>query len=80
MQNELIRLWRGTGKTVLLITHDIDEAVYLADTIYVMSPRPGHFIQTLNADMARPRNRNGQMFVELRQKIMDSLDIGNYSI
>jgi ABC-type nitrate/sulfonate/bicarbonate transport system ATPase subunit len=80
MQNELIRLWRGTGRTVLLITHDIDEAVYLADTIYVMSPRPGHFIQTLHADMARPRNRNGQKFVELRQKIMDNLDIGNYSI
>jgi ABC-type nitrate/sulfonate/bicarbonate transport system ATPase subunit len=80
MQNELIRLWRGTGKTVLLITHDIDEAVYLADTIYVMSPRPGHFIQTLHNDMPRPRNRNGQKFVELRQKIMDSLDIGTYSI
>ena len=54
MQNELIKLWRGSGKTVLLITHDIDEAVYLADTIYVMSPRPGRFIQTLEADMPRP--------------------------
>lgn len=80
MQNELITLWRGTGKTVLLITHDIDEAVYLADTIYVMSPRPGKILQTLKADMPRPRNRNGERFVDLRQQIMDSLNIGTSSI
>ncbi|WJH35196.1 ABC transporter ATP-binding protein [Paenibacillus sp. CC-CFT747] len=80
MQNELIKLWRGTGKTMLLITHDIDEAVYLADTIYVMSPRPGRIVQTLQADMPRPRNRNGSRFVELRQQIMDGLDIGTYTI
>lgn len=80
MQNELIKLWRGTGKTMLLITHDIDEAVYLADTIYVMSPRPSRFVATLKADMPRPRNRNGEPFVRLRQQIMDALDIGTYSI
>ncbi|PYI52877.1 ABC transporter ATP-binding protein [Paenibacillus flagellatus] len=80
MQNELIKLWRGTGKTVLLITHDIDEAVYLADTIYVMSPRPGRIIKKLQTDMPRPRNRNSAEFVRLRQEIMDSLDIGTYNI
>ncbi|GIP40004.1 nitrate ABC transporter ATP-binding protein [Paenibacillus sp. J31TS4] len=80
MQNELIKLWRGTGKTMVLITHDIDEAVYLADSIYVMSPRPGRIIQKLTADMPRPRARNSQAFVDLRQQIMDSLDIGTYSI
>jgi ABC-type nitrate/sulfonate/bicarbonate transport system ATPase subunit len=80
MQNELIKLWRGTGKTMLLITHDIDEAVYLADTIYVMSPRPARFVAILKADMPRPRNRNGADFVHLRQTIMDALDIGTYTI
>jgi ABC-type nitrate/sulfonate/bicarbonate transport system ATPase subunit len=80
MQNELIKLWRGTGKTVLLITHDIDEAVYLADTIHVMSPRPGRIVETVHAGMPRPRNRNGNEFVALRQRIMDALDIGTYSI
>jgi ABC-type nitrate/sulfonate/bicarbonate transport system ATPase subunit len=80
MQNELIKLWRGTGKTMLLITHDIDEAVYLADTIYVMSPRPARFVKILKADMPRPRNRNGADFVDLRQQIMDALDIGTYAI
>jgi ABC-type nitrate/sulfonate/bicarbonate transport system ATPase subunit len=80
MQNELIKLWRGTGKTVLLITHDIDEAVYLADTIYVMSPRPGRIVRTVTADMERPRNRNSAEFVALRSQVMESLDIGTYSI
>jgi ABC-type nitrate/sulfonate/bicarbonate transport system ATPase subunit len=80
MQNELIKLWRGSGKTVLLITHDIDEAVYLADTIYVMSPRPGRFITKVQTDMPRPRNRNSTEFVKLREQIMDNLDIGTYSI
>ncbi|MEF3303990.1 ABC transporter ATP-binding protein [Paenibacillus sp. GYB003] len=80
MQNELIKLWRGSGKTVLLITHDIDEAVYLADTIYVMSPRPGRILTKVNADMPRPRNRNSAEFIKLREQIMDHLDIGTYSI
>jgi ABC-type nitrate/sulfonate/bicarbonate transport system ATPase subunit len=80
MQNELIKLWRGTGKTVLLITHDIDEAVYLADTIYVMSPRPGRIVRTVKAGMERPRNRNSAEFVAIRQQVMDSLDIGTYTI
>ncbi|HEX7056685.1 MAG TPA: ABC transporter ATP-binding protein [Bacilli bacterium] len=80
MQNELIRLWRGSGKTVVLITHDIDEAVYLADTIYVMSPRPGRIIKTLTVEEPRPRNRNSMEFVNIRKEIMDGLDIGTYSV
>ncbi|WP_268794488.1 ABC transporter ATP-binding protein [Paenibacillus sp. DMB20] len=80
MQNELLRLWEGTGKTVLLITHDIDEAVYLADTIYVMSPRPGRIVETIKADMPRPRNRNGAEFVALRERIMKHLDLGNLEV
>ncbi|WP_166246305.1 ABC transporter ATP-binding protein [Paenibacillus turpanensis] len=80
MQNELIRLWRGTGKTMLLITHDIDEAVYLADTIYVMSPRPGRLVARIECGMERPRNRNGDEFVRIREQVMGHLDIGSYEI
>lgn len=75
MQNELLRLWEGSGKTVLLITHDIDEAVYLADTIHVMSPRPGQIVETIRSEVPRPRNRNGTDFVRLREKIMTHLDL-----
>lgn len=78
MQNELLRLWEGTGKTVLLITHDIDEAIYLADTIYVMSPRPGRIVESISIDTSRPRNRNGAEFVALRERIMKHLDLSNH--
>jgi ABC-type nitrate/sulfonate/bicarbonate transport system ATPase subunit len=76
MQNDLLTLWEGTGKTVLLITHDIDEAIYLADTIYVMSPRPGRIVESISLDIPRPRNRNGDDFVGLRKRIMKHLDLG----
>ncbi|GGG19340.1 ABC transporter ATP-binding protein [Paenibacillus abyssi] len=75
MQNELLRLWEGSGKTVLLITHDIDEAIYLADTIHVMSPRPGQIVETVRSTIPRPRNRNGADFVQVREKIMAHLDL-----
>lgn len=75
MQNELIKLWQGSDKTMLLITHDIDEAIYLADRVFVMSSRPGRIVKELPVELDRPRNRNGSRFVELRQQIMECLDI-----
>ncbi|WP_274364586.1 ABC transporter ATP-binding protein [Paenibacillus thermotolerans] len=75
MQNELLRLWEGSGKTMLLITHDIDEALYLADKIYVMSARPGQVIRTIDLTLPRPRNRNGAEFVALRHEIMSLLGL-----
>ena len=75
MQNELIKLWQGSGKTMLLITHDIDEAIYLADRIFVMSARPGRVVETMDLDMPRPRNRNSEKFVQARQDIMGILGL-----
>lgn len=75
MQNELLKLWQGTGKTMLLITHDIDEALYLADKIFVMSARPGTVVHTVGLDLPRPRYRNGERFVKLRQEIMQVLGL-----
>lgn len=75
MQNELLRLWEGSGKTMLLITHDIDEALVLADKIFVMSARPGHVIETFRLDLPRPRNRNSEAFARYRQQIMKLLGL-----
>jgi ABC-type nitrate/sulfonate/bicarbonate transport system ATPase subunit len=75
MQNELLRLWEGSGKTMLLITHDIDEALYLADKVYVMSARPGQMTARIDLELPRPRNRNGERFVAYRQEIMSLLGL-----
>lgn len=55
MMDELLRIWAGSGKTVLFITHSIPEAVYLSDRVLVMGPRPGRIVDTLTVDLARPR-------------------------
>ncbi len=75
MQNELIDLWQGSGKSMLLITHDMDEAIYLADRIYVFSRRPGTVVREIINDMPRPRLRNDARFLELRAEMMEHLQI-----
>ena len=56
MQELLLNVWERDHKTVLFITHDIDEAIFLADIVHVMTARPGRIKQSLNIDIARPRD------------------------
>jgi NitT/TauT family transport system ATP-binding protein len=55
MMAELQRIWMSTGKSVLFITHSIPEAVFLADRVVVMSPRPGRVLEEISIDIPRPR-------------------------
>jgi NitT/TauT family transport system ATP-binding protein len=57
IQQEILQIWTQTGKTILLVTHDIGEAVVLADDIVVMTPRPGRIAETVCVDLPRPRSR-----------------------
>ncbi|CCQ97807.1 putative ATP-binding protein BAB2_1147 [[Clostridium] ultunense Esp] len=75
MQNELLSLWEGSGKTVLFITHDVDEAIALGDRVLVMRARPGKVIEELVIDLPRPRNRSGEGFSTLRQEILELLGV-----
>ena len=74
MQSELLRIWKATGKTVLFITHSIDEAVFLSDRVVVMSPRPGGVRAVLDVARDRPRGlhvREHPRFVEYVGRIRD---------
>jgi NitT/TauT family transport system ATP-binding protein len=68
MQSELLRIWRNNRKTVLFVTHQIDEAVYLADRVVVMTSRPGQIKAVLDVDIPRPRDlsvKRTPQFLEL---------------
>lgn len=70
MQNEILRIWEHEKKTMLLVTHDIDEAIFLSDRIVVMSPRPGQIKETIEVNLPRPRDRSDEDFMEIRKRIL----------
>ncbi|MBS5911543.1 MAG: ABC transporter ATP-binding protein [Paenibacillus macerans] len=80
MQNWLLQIWTDFGKTVLFVTHDIDEAIYLSDDIYVFSPRPGRVKSKITVTMERPRKTEDMTspdFMELKHHLLDELAAGH---
>ena len=77
MENDLLRLWQVSKPTVIFITHDLQEAVGIADRVIVMSAGPGTVIGDYEVDLGRPRDllelRYNDHFVELQQKIWGQL-------
>jgi sulfonate transport system ATP-binding protein len=71
MQQEILKIWQAEKLMVILVTHDIDEAVFLGDRVLVMSNRPGTFKKTLPVTLGRPRDRNSAEFSKLRKEIYD---------
>jgi ABC-type nitrate/sulfonate/bicarbonate transport system ATPase subunit len=73
LQEWLLDVWSAARKAVLFITHDVDEAVYLSDRVYVMSARPGHIIDEVPVDLPRPRGADVRLtpeFGELRARLL----------
>lgn len=69
LQDHLVKTWLEERRTVLYVTHDIDEAVYLADRIAIMKPSPGRVAQEIRVDLRRPRDRNSAEFAAYKGQI-----------
>jgi ABC-type nitrate/sulfonate/bicarbonate transport system ATPase subunit len=76
MQDELTKIWAATGKTILFVTHAIEESLLLADRVVVMSPRPGGIKAVLAVPLARPRSDVARDFVALKAEIQELLRDG----
>ena len=74
LQDHLLDLWRDTRPTLVLVTHDVDEAVVLADRVLVMRPRPGRLFDEIKINLTRPRDRTSPLFESFKRRILTSLD------
>jgi NitT/TauT family transport system ATP-binding protein len=73
MRGDLIRIWQAERKTVMFVTHDIDESVQLADRVLVMTGRPGRFQAEVSVDLLRPRDLDSSEYLGIRDRIFDEL-------
>jgi NitT/TauT family transport system ATP-binding protein len=73
MQHELLRIWEKTKKTILFVTHSVDEAVFLADRIVVLTQRPGRIKEIVTIPSTRPRDRTGEGFGQIRRHLLDMI-------
>jgi ABC-type nitrate/sulfonate/bicarbonate transport system ATPase subunit len=70
MRGELLRIWQSERKMVIFVTHDIDEAVQLADRVVVLSSRPARIEDVLTIDIPHPRNISSPRYLELRDELL----------
>jgi NitT/TauT family transport system ATP-binding protein len=73
LQHELLQIWQKTKKTILFVTHSVDEAVFLADRIVVLSRRPGTIKEIVSVPEGKPRERTGEQFVQIRRHLLDMI-------
>ncbi|MFL9874950.1 ABC transporter ATP-binding protein [Paraburkholderia megapolitana] len=70
LQNELQRIWEHERITMILVTHDVDEALYLGDRVVTMAPRPGRIERIVDVALPRPRERSDPRFIRLRDVVL----------
>lgn len=78
LQDWLLTTWHAFGWTILMVTHDVDEALYLAERVYVLSERPGHIVAEVRTDLGRPRDRSmvtGVPFATGKRALLEALGV-----
>ena len=77
MRGELLRIWQAERKTILFVTHDIDESVQLADRVVVLSARPGRVRRVVAIDIAHPRDLSSPRYLALRDEIFGEIGLAH---
>ncbi len=77
MQEEISGLWEKKKKTIIFVTHDIEEAVFLADRIVIMTPGPGRLKNIIDVPIKRKRDRNSDEFLKIRHKVFEEFKMEN---
>jgi NitT/TauT family transport system ATP-binding protein len=77
MRGELLRIWEAERKTILFVTHDIEESVQLADRVVVMSARPATIQRTVEIDIPHPRDISDRRYLELRDSIFEEIGLAH---
>lgn len=75
IQDELIGMWQRNKHIMMMVTHDVDEAIYMSSRVIIMAPRPGRIIEDLKINLPYPRNRMSDEFIDYRKHIMGKLEI-----
>jgi sulfonate transport system ATP-binding protein len=73
LQKELQRIWEAEGITAILVTHDVEEAIYLGDRVVIMEPRPGRIKHIVSVDLPRPRDRTSRGFSSIKEDVLAEL-------
>lgn len=73
LEDEVIRLWQATGSTVLFITHNLEEATYLAERVLILTNKPAKIKTSIDVDLPRPRQIADPKFIEIRKEITDMI-------
>ena len=73
LEDEVLKIWKEFGTTVIFITHNIEEAVYLAERVLVLTNKPASIKEEINVDLPRPRNPIDQDFIKLRRYVTDQI-------
>lgn len=77
MQDEILSMWQRLNSTTIMVTHDVDEAIYMGGSILVMAPRPGRILERVEVGMPYPRDRTSERFFEIRSHVLNLLDFGS---
>lgn len=78
LQEQLIGVWKRFKNTIVFVTHDVDEAIYLADKIVIMDKNPGKIKEIFDVDMPRLRKRESKEFIEIQEEVLDKLNVEDF--